>query len=468
MGESLERFYCALRVLGIFGLASLSTAAMAVPPTLDATFQGTTDMSDGTTSLSWSHTTGSGSNRFLLVGVAVLGDTSVSGVTYNGHALTFIGEQVAPPSPTPPPTGGSSVRVEQWGMVAPDTGVFSVQVTLSASTRAVGFSASFSDVDQSSPLGTFASTQGSIPSTMGTASVNVTATADDVVVDTLVVQDSGDSSPPAVAPMSGQTGAMSTITGGMTTPPNNIRGAGSTKAGAATVTMSWTVGGINGTATWALGGVPVMGVLPSSTPTDTATQTATGTVTDTPTATQTETATATATATGTVTDTPTVTQTPTATATATGTATSSQTATSTDTRTGTATPTATATGTTTLTATVTSTATATRTATTTPTVTSTGTVTNTATVTPTATPAPNGAACNTPTDCVSGNCVDHTCCAEPSCPPGQSCDNPGHAGECSQTLTAPAPALSRGGVVAAAVLLLGLGGVAMRRRWRGP
>jgi len=467
VGDSLGRFYRALRVLGILGLASLSTAALAAPPTLDATSQGTTNMSDGTTSLSWSHTTGSGSNRFLLVGVAVLGDTSVSSVTYNGKALTSIGEQVAPPSPTPPPSGGSSVRVEQWGMVAPDTGPFLVQVTLSASTRAVGFSASFSDVDQSSPHGTFASTQGSIPSPMGTASVNVTAAADDVVVDTLVVQDSGDSSPPAVAPMSGQTG-LSTITGGMTTPPNNIRGAGSTKAGAATVTMSWTVGAIGGTATWALGGVPVMGVLPSSTPTDTATQTATGTVTDTPTATQTPTATATATDTGTVTDTPTVTQTPTATATATGTATSSQTATSTDTRTGTATPTATATGTTTHTATVTSTATATRTATTTPTVTSTGTVTNTATVTPTATPAPNGAACKTPTDCVSGNCVDHTCCAEPSCPPGQSCDNPGYAGECSQTLTAPAPALSRGGVVAAAVLLLGLGGVAVRRRRRGP
>ena len=68
---------------------------------------------------------------------------------------------------------------------------------------------------------------------------------------------------------------------------------------------------------------------------------------------------------------------------------------------------------------------------------------------------------------MSGNCVDDTCCAEPSCPPGQSCDNPGHAGVCSQDPTAPAPALSRGGVLAAAILLLALGGLAVRRRRRG-
>jgi len=68
---------------------------------------------------------------------------------------------------------------------------------------------------------------------------------------------------------------------------------------------------------------------------------------------------------------------------------------------------------------------------------------------------------------MSANCVDDTCCAEPSCPPGQSCDNPGQAGVCSQDPTAPAPALSRGGVLAAALLLLTLGGFAVRRRRRG-
>jgi len=68
---------------------------------------------------------------------------------------------------------------------------------------------------------------------------------------------------------------------------------------------------------------------------------------------------------------------------------------------------------------------------------------------------------------MSGNCVDDTCCAEPSCPPGQSCDNPGHAGECSKNPSEPAPALSRGGLVAATILLLALGGMTVWRRRRG-
>jgi hypothetical protein len=87
-------------------------------------------------------------------------------------------------------------------------------------------------------------------------------------------------------------------------------------------------------------------------------------------------------------------------------------------------------------------------------------------VTPTATKVPNGGACNDSIDCMSGNCVDDTCCAERFCPPGQSCDNPGHAGECSPDPSQRAPALSAGGVLAAVTLLLALGGVAMRRRRR--
>jgi hypothetical protein len=68
---------------------------------------------------------------------------------------------------------------------------------------------------------------------------------------------------------------------------------------------------------------------------------------------------------------------------------------------------------------------------------------------------------------MSGNCVDDTCCADPFCPPGQSCDNPGHAGVCSPNPNAPAPVLSRGGMLASAILLLALGGMAVRRRRRG-
>lgn len=140
-----------------------------------------------------------------------------------------------------------------------------------------------------------------------------------------------------------------------------------------------------------------------------------------------------------------VTPTPTATATTTSTASSTATSTATETPTGTPTDTPTAT----------------------PTGTATGTPADTPTVTPTNTRVPDGGSCDDPADCISGNCVDDTCCAEASCPPGQSCDNPGNAGVCSPDPVAPAPAITPTGVLLALALLLGIGGVALVRRRRG-
>ena len=56
-----------------------------------------------------------------------------------------------------------------------------------------------------------------------------------------------------------------------------------------------------------------------------------------------------------------------------------------------------------------------------------------------------GQTCVEPIDCISGNCVDDTCCLDPSCPPGQSCGVPGHAGTCAADIAAPAPTLSLSG-----------------------
>jgi hypothetical protein len=69
---------------------------------------------------------------------------------------------------------------------------------------------------------------------------------------------------------------------------------------------------------------------------------------------------------------------------------------------------------------------------------------------------------------VSGNCVDDVCCADPSCPPGQSCGNPGpgNLGICSPNPIAPAPALSRSGELLVVTILIAIGGVAVLRRRR--
>ena len=69
-----------------------------------------------------------------------------------------------------------------------------------------------------------------------------------------------------------------------------------------------------------------------------------------------------------------------------------------------------------------------------------------------------------PADCISGNCVDDVCCAEVSCPVGQSCDNPGNAGICSADPAAPAPAISRQGAFLAVALLIVIGAVGFIRR----
>jgi hypothetical protein len=192
----------------------------------------------------------------------------------------------------------------------------------------------------------------------------------------------------------------------------------------------------------------------------TATSTATSTVTSSSSPTATATATATNTATATASDTPagTPSDTPTATATGTRTATPSATPTATSTNTQTATPSNTPTLTRTNTATATPTGTATAT--------TTSTATATATVTPTSTHAPNGAGCDTPSDCLSGNCDDNICCADPSCPAGQSCNNPGHLGTCSSDPPAPAPALSRAGLLLGLSFLMAVAGIATVRRRR--
>ena len=72
-----------------------------------------------------------------------------------------------------------------------------------------------------------------------------------------------------------------------------------------------------------------------------------------------------------------------------------------------------------------------------------------------------------PADCISGNCVDDVCCADPSCPSGQSCDNPVNLGICSPDVIAPAPALSRNGQLLVVTILIAIGGAAMLRRRYG-
>src|SRR5262245_26136208 len=79
--------------------AALCLAIVSAPARAQVTFDAASSQNTGSGnagSLTWSHTTGSGSNRYLVVGVALhlRSDPDferVSTVTYNGANLTFIG-----------------------------------------------------------------------------------------------------------------------------------------------------------------------------------------------------------------------------------------------------------------------------------------------------------------------------------------------------------------------------------------
>ena len=82
--------------------------------TLPITAGTTTSASTSTaqTSLTFSHTVASGTDRLLIVSVAISDNvTSVNSVTYGGQALTFLGQATR--------SGSGGVKTEVWYMVAP-------------------------------------------------------------------------------------------------------------------------------------------------------------------------------------------------------------------------------------------------------------------------------------------------------------------------------------------------------------
>lgn len=183
---------------------------------------------DGVSSLSWSHTC-SGSERLLTVGVSMTAGPmpTVDSVTYNGVALTRIGTAT---------NGGGWAKVELWRLIAPATGAHTVAVTLSGAGDLAAGAISFTGAHQTTPAGTFASAQG----TSATPSVNVSGAAGDIVIDCLMV-DQGTA--PTVDASQVQRWTHNWA----------ANGSGSTEAGAATVTMSWS----STNADWLIGGVAV-------------------------------------------------------------------------------------------------------------------------------------------------------------------------------------------------------------------
>ena len=187
-------------------------------------------------SFTWSHTVGTGGNRILIVGVSIRNSSSqtVAGVTYAGAPLTNIGVG----------DNGSVVRIEMWRLVNPPSGTANVVVTLSSASDAktVCGATSWTGVHQTTPLGTFVSATGST----NAPTVNATSATTEVVHDTVAAQGTVTATVGA-----GQTQRWNAGTSGGSA-ASNVRGAGSSEPGAATVTMSYS---LSASASWAIGAV---------------------------------------------------------------------------------------------------------------------------------------------------------------------------------------------------------------------
>lgn len=192
----------------------------------DAKTTGTTT----TSSLTITHTT-TGSNRLLLCCAGLSMQKTITGVTYPAgtnmtlhNAINFGTSDIDYP------------RSEIWKLAAPAAGANDMVITESAAGYLNGCAISFTGVDQTTPVGTAVTAQGNGGNAV---TVDVSSNSGDIVVDSTAHWQS----------------TSITAGAGQTERANLVAGVGhylgvSTEAGAATVTMSWTVGDTAASEKW--------------------------------------------------------------------------------------------------------------------------------------------------------------------------------------------------------------------------
>lgn len=125
----------------------------------------TSSLWSSVTSITFAHTC-SGSNRILFVCTANNVGVNVTGVTYNGVAMTNIGGALSNWAPS---------KSYLWYLIAPATGSNNVVVSLSASASVIAMAASYTWVKQSWQPDAFSL---GWPTTTGSYSQSVTTVAD--------------------------------------------------------------------------------------------------------------------------------------------------------------------------------------------------------------------------------------------------------------------------------------------------
>ena len=206
------------------GYSSIASAATLVaPPSVNVDSAANSPDLSNQTSGSWMHTT-SGSNRYLLVGLAGW-DSADSlanvNVSYAGVSMTKLGG--------PQAIGNNNAVL--WGLINPALGANTISITNipSGFSELGGGSISFTNVNQTTPVGTLVSEMN------GDASVNVALTSGDMGVDILY------SGAGTQSPVIGSGGTMR-VNRNLTSDTTRWMMMG-TEAGSGTVAMSWTDAG---------------------------------------------------------------------------------------------------------------------------------------------------------------------------------------------------------------------------------
>ena len=207
---------------------------------IDSTTSAQDQLTRAANTLTFAHTTTTtGPNVVLVVGVSMnissRNTTTVSGVTYNGVALTRAGAH----------NDSSNVRrTEIWYLMNPSSGVHNVIVTetIAGGGTVIGTVAgatTFTGADPTNPIRTYASND-SNGAASASAFVNVASAPNDYVLDVLAIS----SGTTATITSPAQTQQWALTTGGGT---RDVYGFGSTRAGAPSVPMSEN---LSGNATW--------------------------------------------------------------------------------------------------------------------------------------------------------------------------------------------------------------------------
>jgi hypothetical protein len=163
-------------------------------------------------SITFAHTTGSGNNRILMVGVSTWVTETITSVTYNGTNLTKLASEA-----------DVGQRVDFWYLKNPAVGTYNIVVTGSNNMDISAGATTWFNVNQ---VDTFGTPVGESALSTASQSVNVTSTTGEVVIDHLATVNVG-----------------TTVGADQTERYNRsgqIKSSGSSEPGAATVTMSWT------------------------------------------------------------------------------------------------------------------------------------------------------------------------------------------------------------------------------------